>query len=64
MEGKQNLDDHTHRITLEDIVDPQRRRIMVFVNERIFEAEKVHIQLGPAKGGLDVQPSRKRRYMP
>jgi hypothetical protein len=41
MNGKTHLDDRTNRIKLEDIVDPQLRRILVLVYESIIEEEKV-----------------------
>jgi hypothetical protein len=38
MTGKTNVDDRTHRIKLDDIVDPQLRRIVVLVYESIIES--------------------------
>jgi hypothetical protein len=38
--GKTKVDDCTHKIKLENIVDPQIRHIMVLVYESIIEAEK------------------------
>jgi hypothetical protein len=50
MNGKTHLDDRTHRIKIEDIVDPQLRRIMVLVYESTFEAEKVLSHSARSKG--------------
>jgi hypothetical protein len=53
MNGKRHLDDRTHRIKLEDIVDPQLRQIIVLVYECFIEAEKVLCHSAPAKGVLE-----------
>jgi hypothetical protein len=53
MQGKRHLDDRTYRIKLEDIVDPQLRRIMVLVYECNIEAEKVLSPSAPANGVIE-----------